>query len=35
VKITLLHTLDAVEPPVDPVLNQLDSALGALGPVSV
>ena len=30
-KITLLHTLDAVEPPVDPVLDQLDSALGALG----
>ena len=26
-KITLLHTLDAVEPPVDPVLDQLEGAI--------
>jgi D-alanine-D-alanine ligase len=31
VKVTILHTADALEPPVDPVLEQLTGALGALG----
>src|SRR6185437_11503808 len=31
VKVVLLHTADALEPPVDPVLDQLDAALGANG----
>ncbi|MDP9205327.1 MAG: ATP-grasp domain-containing protein [Gemmatimonadota bacterium] len=30
-KITLLHSKDALEPPVDPVLDQLDGALAANG----
>jgi D-alanine-D-alanine ligase len=30
-KVTLLHNADALEPPVDPVLEQLTGALGALG----
>ena len=30
-KITLLHTADALEPPEDPVLGQLTSALESLG----
>ena len=30
-KIVLLHTKDALEPPVDPVLDQLEGALGAGG----
>ena len=30
-KITLLHTADALEPPVDPVLDQLTRRLRALG----
>lgn len=32
-KITLLHTPDALEPPVDPVLDQLSEALSSLGHV--
>jgi D-alanine-D-alanine ligase len=31
VKVVLLHTADALEPPVDPVLDQLSTALGGLG----
>jgi D-alanine-D-alanine ligase len=31
VKVTILHTADALEPPVDPVLDQLTGALGTLG----
>jgi D-alanine-D-alanine ligase len=31
VKITVLHSKDALEPPVDPVLDQLDAALTASG----
>ena len=30
-KIVVLHTADALDPPVDPVLDQLSGALGALG----
>ena len=30
-KVTLLHTADALEPPVDPVLDQLSGALSGLG----
>jgi D-alanine-D-alanine ligase len=30
-KVVLLHTADALEPPVDPVLEQLESALKSLG----
>ena len=30
-KVTILHTADALEPPVDPVLEQLTGALGGLG----
>lgn len=30
-KILLLHTADALEPPVDPVLEQIESTLGTLG----
>ena len=32
-KVVLLHTADALEPPVDPVLDQLDAALAANGHV--
>jgi D-alanine-D-alanine ligase len=34
VKITVLHSKDALEPPVDPVLEQLDAALAANGHTS-
>jgi D-alanine-D-alanine ligase len=34
VKITVLHSKDALEPPVDPVLEQLDAALAANGHAS-
>ena len=30
-KVTILHTADALEPPVDPVLDQLSGALTTLG----
>ncbi len=30
-KVTLLHTQDALEPPVDPVLDQIDEALRSSG----
>lgn len=33
-KITVLHSKDALEPPVDPLLDQLDAALGANGHTS-
>ncbi|HET9636056.1 MAG TPA: hypothetical protein VFP26_09030 [Gemmatimonadaceae bacterium] len=33
-KITVLHTRDALEPPVDPLLDQLDQALAAAGHTS-
>jgi hypothetical protein len=31
VKITVLHSKDALEPPVDPILDQLDAALATNG----
>jgi D-alanine-D-alanine ligase len=34
VKITVLHSKDALEPPVDPLLDQLDAALAASGHTS-
>jgi D-alanine-D-alanine ligase len=34
VKITVLHSKDALDPPVDPLLDQLDAALAANGHVS-
>jgi len=30
-KITVLHSKDALDPPVDPILDQLDAALTANG----
>ena len=33
-KITVLHSKDALDPPVDPILDQLDAALAANGHTS-